>query len=197
MPSELPYSDQEIIRLIARGDEAAFALLFDRHRNRIFSVGLKISRSVSIAEEIVQDVFLKIWVKRSALAEVKDFNAYLFIVTRNEVYQTLNRIARQKQLNSEAVGDLDWFHNDTEATVLNKNYNTLLQQAISRLSPQQQQVYRLIREQGLKREEAAARLGLHPETVKTHLAQAMRNIRAFLKGHIDIYIALLLLYYRS
>jgi RNA polymerase sigma-70 factor (ECF subfamily) len=187
------YNEHDELRSIAAGDEAAFARLFNHYRNKIYSIGLKLSRSVIVAEEIVQDVFVKIWVKRQALQEINDFESYLFIVVRNEVYQVLQRMARQRRHLYQAGKQIDTVHNDTEQTVYSREYISLLQQAISRLPPQQKLVYEMMKEQGLKREEVASRLRLNPETVKTHLAQATRNIRAFCHAHMDLYILLLLL----
>jgi RNA polymerase sigma-70 factor (ECF subfamily) len=185
--------EQNELRLIAAGDEAAFGRLFSRYRNKIYSIGLNLSRSVEIAEEIVQDVFLKIWVKRASLHEIKDFESYLFIIVRNEAYQVLQRMARQRLHLLRAGKEMETVHNETEQTVFSREYISLLQQAINRLSPQQKIVYQLVKEQGLKREEVASQLQLNPETVKTHLAQAMRNIRAFCQANMDLYILLLLL----
>lgn len=197
MPCNLPdsplYTEREELQRIASGDEAAFARVFNRYRNKIYSIGINLSKSVPVAEEIVQDVFLRIWVKRSSLEEIEHFESYLFIIVRNEVHQVLQRMARQRQHLLQAGNALDRAANDTEQTVFSREYFSLLQQAIARLSPQQRLVYQLIKEQGLKREEVASRLQLHPETVKTHLAQAVRNIRAFCHTHMELSILLLLL----
>jgi RNA polymerase sigma factor (sigma-70 family) len=85
------------------------------------------------------------------------------------------------------------FYHDTENRVLNNEYSRILQAAIDRLPEQQKLVYTLIKKEGYKREEAAEALQLSSETVKTHLAQAMRSIRAYCLAHLDISIALIIL----
>jgi RNA polymerase sigma-70 factor (ECF subfamily) len=70
---------------------------------------------------------------------------------------------------------------------MEKEYNSLLQNAIDRLPSQQRQVYYLIKDQGLKRIEVAHQLQIQPETVKFHLTQAMKNIRAFCMLHIGMF----------
>ena len=182
------YNEKELLALIAEGDESAFAKLFEYYRNRIYSIAFKLTNSTSIAEEIVQDVFLKIWLKRADLIEIQNFNAYLFIVTRNDVYRVLKQIARNYKIVLITDEDQSAAHNDTADLVMEKEYNLLLQRAIDRLSNQQKQVYKLMKDQGLKREEVADLLHLQPETVKFHLAQAMKNIRAFCMLHLGIFI---------
>lgn len=73
---------------------------------------------------------------------------------------------------------------DPEEKMTQVQYRKILDTAISRLAPQQQQVYRLIREKSLKREEVAAIMQISPETVKSYLAQAIKNIRAFCKANM-------------
>lgn len=187
------YTENELLRLTAEGDKNAFTQIYNNYRNKIYSIALDLTGSTAVAEEIVQDVFLKIWVKRALLNEVEHFRAYLFTITRNYVFTALKRIARKESLEVSAMQDAPLYHHDTENRVLNNEYTRILQAAIERLPEQQRQVYNLIRNEGLKREEAAAALHLSPETVKTHLAQAMRSIRTYCLARLDVSIALIIL----
>ncbi|MCS3796457.1 RNA polymerase sigma factor [Niastella sp. OAS944] len=187
------YTEHELLKLVAEGDRNAFTQLYNNYRNKIYSIAFELTESTTVAEEIVQDVFLKIWVKRDSLHEVEHFKAYLFTITRNYVFTALKRIARQESLEVSAIQDAPLYDHDTEDRVLNKEYTRILQAAIDRLPEQQKQVYNLIKKEGLKREEAAAALHLSPETVKTHLAQAMRSIRTYCLARLDISIALIIL----
>jgi RNA polymerase sigma-70 factor (ECF subfamily) len=84
-------------------------------------------------------------------------------------------------------------HNNTEDYVINKEFTSLLQKAIERLPQQQKQVYKLMKEEDLKRGEVAELLHLQPETVKFHLAQAMKNIRTYCMLHLNVFIGLTIL----
>lgn len=186
-------SEQDVLMRVAQGDKDAFEQLFNRYRNKIYSIAFELTGSGSMAEEIVQDVFLKIWLKRNTLEEIAHFQAYLFTITRNYVFTALKRIARKETVEMNAVQGMPSFYHDTENRVLDKDYTALLQTAIDRLPLQQKQVYTLIKKEWYSREEAAAALQISPETVKTHLAQAMRHIRAWCLAHIDVSIALIIL----
>jgi RNA polymerase sigma-70 factor (family 1) len=185
--------EKDLLKLIALGDEVAFTSLFNSYRNKIYSIAFELTESSSVAEEIVQDVFLKIWTKRASMGEITHFQAYLFTTARNYVFTALKRIARKQALEAKAAGNTPLFYLDTENRLLHKEYAMILQEAVDRLPARQRQVYQLIREKEYKREEVAAMLRLSPETVKTHLAQAMRNIRAYCLARLDISIALILL----
>jgi RNA polymerase sigma-70 factor (family 1) len=188
LPKDKVYNEQELLASVAEGDEQAFASLFEHHRDRVYSIAFRLTHSAFLAEEIVQDVFLAIWLKRTYLVEIQNFKAYFFIIVRNEAYRVLKGIARNYNARLPSDEAQSPAHNDTENYILGKEYNHLLQTAIDRLPNQQQQVYRLIREQKLKREEVANLLHVRPETVKFHLAQAMKNIRAFFALHLGTFL---------
>lgn len=189
------HNEDLLLRKIAAGDELAFKQLFDSHRKRVYSIALKISQSVDIAEEILQDIFLRIWINRASLTEVQNFSAYLYVITKNETFHALKRIARNKNALEYIVKERYIADNSTENKVLERDCNQLLQNALSRLSPQQKLVYQLIKEQGLTRDEASVQLQIHPETVKTHLAQAMKNIRAYCISRLNSVIPEILIFF--
>lgn len=178
-----------MLAALIQGNEAAFVELFEHYKDRIYSIAFRLSHSTVLAEEIVQDVFLTIWLRKAQLPAIQSFKAYLFVVTRNEAYQALKRIARSYGIGLP-TGDVDLpTHNRTDDPILAKEYQHLLRTAIDRLPHQQRQVYRLIKEEQLKREEVAHLLHLRPDTVKYHLAEAMKNIRAFFALYLGIFFA--------
>jgi RNA polymerase sigma-70 factor (ECF subfamily) len=198
LSSEQPYNEQKLIYLIAQGDEFAFAQLFNHHRNKIYTVALKITNSTTVAEEIVEDVFLKIWLRRSVLHEIENFSAYLYTIARNETYKILKQIAKNYNVVLLTDKNIPHHHNnnDTDDYLIGKELTSLLQKAIARLPHQQRQVYKLIKEEELKRGEVAEILQIQPETVKFHLAQAMKNIRTYCMLHLNssIHLVFMLLY---
>jgi RNA polymerase sigma-70 factor (ECF subfamily) len=185
-------NEKDLLRRIAAGDQAAFTVLFDAYKDRIYTIALRLTDSTTVAEEIVQDVFLQIWLKRDTLTAVDHFKAYLFTATRNQVFNVLKRLARHRAVAGELALDTATERSDTDTLLLDKEYQAILREAVEQLPPQQQQVYRLMKEQGLKRDQVAEQLSISPQTVKVHLAQAMRSIRAFCIARLDLYIALVL-----
>ena len=179
--------------MISQGDEKAFATVFDYYRNKIYGVALKLTHSTTVAEEIVEDVFLKIWSRRATLDEIENFSAYLFTIVRNETYKILKQIAKNYKIVLLTESNESVAHNNTEDYVINKEFTSLLQKAIERLPQQQKQVYKLMKEEDLKRGEVAELLHLQPETVKFHLAQAMKNIRTYCMLHLNVFIGLTIL----
>lgn len=177
--------------LIADGDEAAYTKLFNHYANHIYAVAVKFTGSVIIAEETVQEVFLRIWLKKEHLIDIQDFRAYLFIVARNYLYRVLKNNARKYKKNIEHSAMYPLVQNDAENIVLDKECSLVLQRAIDRLPRQQKKVYYWVKEMGLKREEAARLLHIHPETIKYHLAEAMKSLRGHCLPYLDIYLLIL------
>lgn len=182
------YNERESIQLIAQGDEYAFAKLFNHYRDKIYGIALKLTHSTTVAEEITADVFLKIWLRRSGLNEIENFSAYLFTIARNETYKILKRIAKNYKIVLLAENNESLAHNNAEDHLISKECASLLQKAIDRLPHQQKQVYQLMKEEELKRAEVAVILHIQPETVKFHLAQALKNIRAFCMIHLNTFV---------
>lgn len=193
MSSEAVNTESQLLVRIAAGDEGAFADLFNRYRNKIFSIAYRITTSEQIAEEIVLDVFLKVWLKREQLPGLEFFTAWLFTVTRNQVFTAMKQMAIRRNAEYSVRHDEYLNSADVHTELLDKEYQELLREAIARLSPQQKKVYLLIKEQGLKREEAARELNLSPETVKRHLAEAMQAIRVHCLSRADLYSTLIII----
>ncbi len=194
MIRHLPYQEREFILQIAAGSEHAFTQLFDHYRPNIYSTALRITGDYTLAEEIVQDTFLKIWIKRQTLPEIQNFAAWLYIVAQNNTYSALKRLKRERgrsdpmDIPNDQLPCADASNNLDE-----KEYARVLHQAIKRLPGKQQQTYRLVKEQGLQREEVAQMLQVSPETVKANLDLATKSVRAFCRANLDLLILLILL----
>ncbi|WP_157307941.1 RNA polymerase sigma factor [Chitinophaga tropicalis] len=95
------YDEKDVLTRIAAGDEEAFSLLFNHYRNRIYTIAYKLTESAPLSEEILLDVFLKVWLKRERLSELEHFTAYLFTITRNHVFSTLKQLSLRRQAEDE------------------------------------------------------------------------------------------------
>lgn len=183
-----------LLQAVAGGDEKAFSDLFHLFRNKVYAIAFKVTASEAMAEEVLLDVFLKVWLKREQLPQIEHFTAWLFTVTRNHIFNLLKQAALQMHPAPLAEQeDYALTYSDNPAAILQeKEYRKVLQQAVDRLPPQQKKVYRLIKEHGLKREEAAVELNLSPETVKRHLSDAMQFIRMYCVSHLGASAALVI-----
>ena len=163
----------------AEGDETAFGRVFHAYHQRLGAYVFRLTGSKPATQEIVQDVFVRIWVRRATLAEIDNFDAYLFTAVRNHVFNYLRNIARERTrqaaLEAEQLAAAAVLQSvDTTA---DDDYHSLLDEAVAQLPQQQQRVYRLHKQEGLSHAEIAARMQLSVETVKKHMSLALRTIR--------------------
>ena len=180
MPDYSLYDDEKALLLeVAKGDEQAFRKLFDLYKERFYAVVLKMTRSDEVAQDIVQDVFMNIWSKRESLGDVLNPSSYFFTAVYRRVYHHYRKIALEKKL-LQAMPDIKESANTTDEMVLAHESSELISQAIAKLPPQQQLIFKLLRQEGLSREDVAQQLKISPNTVKNHLADALKFIRTFL-----------------
>jgi RNA polymerase sigma-70 factor (family 1) len=177
---------QRLLLNIANGDEKAFRQIFDYYSSKIYHFALKLTHSTVLAEEIVQEIFLKIWNNREKLSEVEFFPAYLYTIARNHAFNVLKRIAIEANANAKLVAKLPLHHSETEEGIICGDYESHLDRIVNSLPPQQKKVYSLCHGEGLKYEEAAERLNISRLTVKTHMQSALRTIKSQF-GHIIQY----------
>jgi RNA polymerase sigma-70 factor (ECF subfamily) len=189
MSDTAPFNEKVLVEQFAEGNEAAFRTLFDHYKDKVYSLSMYLTRSEIIAEEITQDVFLKLWLKREELKGVVYFNAYLRTVARNVAINYLRRMVQEQLILSKIKQAGDGTSGGTTAdTVAFREYERLLNQVILRLPPQQKTAYLLSRQEGLTYEEIAGRMGLSVHTVKEYIKKALQTIRVFIETHIGILV---------
>lgn len=171
------YEERELLCRVAKGEEAAFGILFHAYHQRLGAYIYRLTESFPATEEIVQDVFVKIWLKRATLSAVDHFDAYLFTAARNHAFNYLRKLARERA--HQASLPVEEIPVETPVEEPDERV-VLLEQAISHLPRQQKNVYLLHRRQGLSHAEIAVHLHLSVETVKKHMSLALRSIRDYL-----------------
>ncbi|MCD0488645.1 RNA polymerase sigma-70 factor [Pedobacter sp. MC2016-14] len=172
-----------ILAQIATGNQHAFSILFDFYRNKVYAYALKLLHSEELSKEIVQEIFIKIWIKREVLPNVDNFGGYLRVISKNETLNELKRIAIEQKNFSLSQKDWTEVNSDTQNSIEYRDTKQLVDQAIANLSPQQKIVYQLCQMQGMKQKEVAEQLNISPLTVKVHLREAVKYIRNFLQQH--------------
>lgn len=179
-------SEPELLLRVSQGDEAAFAELFDTYQPLLLFMVHRITRDMTEAEEIVQDILLKIWQTRETLAQINNFRNYLFIISRNQALKLVDKKMRQRR---REEGYHDEF--DEQDAAETKAFH-LLDEAIDRLPAQQQRTWLLSRHEGLSYEQIAGVMGLSPRTVQRHISLATESIKAYVLTH-NIQLLILIL----
>lgn len=174
----LPYHEPELLRQIAAGDTLAFEQLVRHWQSRLFTYIHKITQSREQSRDLVQDIFLTLWNRREKLPEINLLNAYLHQMARHAVYHSLQRTAREElALHLLTVGQAETTGPDADSLVLSKEIRQQIQEVIDRMSPRQREIFVLSRGQGLSHEEIAEKLGIGYNTIRYHIAEALKFLR--------------------
>lgn len=176
-------TDKALFERIANEDEAAFSIIFYRYTARLSPFITQLLRSESWTEEIVQDVFLRLWQSRHRLAGIEQPSAYLYQMASNRTLDYIKRNAREVKLQYYATRLYDADADQVEADVDSKELEALVKEAVMRMPPQRRKVYQLVREEGLSHADIAARLEISKHTVRNHVAEALREIGIYLRKH--------------
>ncbi|MFT3825314.1 MAG: sigma-70 family RNA polymerase sigma factor [Chitinophagaceae bacterium] len=161
-------------------DETAFRQLFDLYRDNIYTTILRITGQDWLAEEVVLDSFLKVWLKRTELPQIANFGGWLYTIASRLAINALKDITQHKERQTEMpVAELSGNLPSGESLLLVKEYQHILREAVQSLSGRQLQAWELIKEQGMKRDEAARIMQVSPETVKYHFELALKKVRSF------------------
>ena len=183
MKIDVYIKEHDLLMSIARGNEEAFRSLFVLLKDKVYSYSFHFTRSVFTAEEITQEVFLKIWVNRESLPEINSIEAWVVTITRNLCFNQLKKKALEQKIKNSFINAETEGEENVDNYIFYKDQLQRLGEAINQLSPQQRLIFRLNRDQGLKNEEIARQLNISPNTVKTHMVTALRKIRLFLETH--------------
>lgn len=173
------HNDTDIVRRVADGDEKAFTELFYTYYNRLGSFVQTLTRNREVTEEIVQEVFTKIWIDRKSLPEVKRFDSYLFVVCRNHALNHIRRIVTERGKAEAYLAEMETIQPAFESKYRKDQYD-LIDQAVKLLPSRQQQVFAL-RRQGFKNPEISEKMHLTVDSVKKYQHLAIKFISEFVK----------------
>jgi RNA polymerase sigma-70 factor (ECF subfamily) len=160
------------------GDENAFAELFRHFYDRLLHFCIQYIHSREAAEEIVSDVFVKIWNRRAELEKITNLEVYLFVAVKNHSLNYLDQYSslRISPINEE-TGIAELTNSvDPEKTMEWKEILFRMDQEVSRLPDQCRRIFKLIKEEGFKYKDVAEILNISPRTVETQLFRAMKRL---------------------
>jgi RNA polymerase sigma-70 factor (family 1) len=183
-------NESAILQRLKNGDNTAYKEIYNRYHSRLYYYVLKFLKDPDLAEDVIHDVFLKLWEVREQINPNLFILGYLYRISRNMVYKMIKKIATEEDLRSKIIFFIDEAQSLTESKVQWDEYATLLEGAINQLPPQCRRVFKLCREEGKTYDQTAALLGISKHTVKEHMMMAMKSIKQYFFNHADIVFTL-------
>ena len=190
-------TDQYVKKLIS-GSYDAFTSLYGIYAPQLYAFVFSMTESESVTNDIVQETFIKVWIKREELKEDLSFKSFLFTIGRNKVLNEFRRQMRNPLFSdymslkmSGKISEEVFEENQIEKDIDFDEFNRSLQQAKKTLAPQQSLIFELNKEQGLSIEEIAIRLNIKEQVVRNQLSSALRVLR----GKMGRYTLLFILFF--
>jgi RNA polymerase sigma-70 factor (ECF subfamily) len=168
-------SIKELLFLIQTGDTDAFGEIYKLYRRKVYSFAYRFVRCAEDANELTQDVFVRLWENRMKINPEKKFEAYLFSMVRSNFLDALKKQARMSVYRTENTEEPAF--NSTESYMDFTECRQIAMNAIETLSPQVKVAYLLSREDGCSHEDISRQMGLSKNTVNNHIKKSLTHIR--------------------
>jgi RNA polymerase sigma-70 factor (ECF subfamily) len=183
--------ERVLLGKLKKDDQSAFSVVFTQYYSDLVRFSFKFTNDLNISEEIVQDVFLRLWENRSSLEIHTSLKSYLLKNVQNRSIDSLRHTGITNQYVSMVLNNVIATQNDTENYVffseLQANYNN----ALKKIPVQYADVFRMSRMEGLKYQEIANMLGVSVRTVEVRLSKALGMLREELKDFLLLYLIIL------
>ncbi|MCK5277997.1 MAG: RNA polymerase sigma-70 factor [Cyclobacteriaceae bacterium] len=172
-----PGEERILVIQLKDGNQASYKALYSRYAPKLFAFSRKYLQSREDAEEIVQEVFLRIWEKKDNIDENQSFSSYVIQAAKHRIFNGF-----RKNVNKQAYMDFLMYADRASInfTELDVDYNEIKQKAehaIGAMPPKRQEIFRLSREMGLKNKEIAEKLQISIKTVENQMGQALKYLR--------------------
>lgn len=185
--SQLNVGDPALLVRIASGEEAAFRQVYVYFYRRLYQFVFALVKTREPAEEIVEDVFVRIWQHRETIGEIHNLRVYLYTAVKNAALNYLSQKARQS-----ITEPFDHIHIGMESTVgtpeqilITAEMHQKIQLAVEALPPRCKIIFKLVREDGLKYKEIASILNISVNTIDAQMAIAVKKITAAIGAEFD------------
>jgi len=188
------FDERLAVENLARGNNDAFDAVYNNYYSEVNQFVLRYVKSPQLAEDLSQEIFIKVWERRANLAEVRSFRSWLFVVARNHTLNTLKSAAHKQDVVAEITRHTNpKSSSPVEDELLSREYLRYLNGILDTLPPKAREVFRLCREQHKSYDEVAAILGISRNTVKSHMAHSLKILRDSVEKDLGISLSLFLL----
>lgn len=174
------YEEKLLLMNIAEGNEKAFRQLFELYGKLLFPYLFRLVKSGTLAEELIQEVMLRVWLSRDKLPGLQHPRQWIFRIASNLAYTVLQRQMQERRI-LEEISRQEETYEDPDHGLKFRELKRHVQEAVRQMPKERRRIYLCSREKGMSREDIAAKLNISPSTVKNALASAMKSIREYLE----------------
>ena len=178
-------AEKILIKEIKEGDHDSFSQIYYKYSEKVYLFAFRYINNIDQAEEIVQEVFSRIWEYRDNLDENRSFNGYVLTITKNLIFNENRKKVNFDTYTQYIINYLQGISNQTENQVIYENVKSIISKEIDNFPPRRKQIFNLSRNEGLSHNEIAERLDISKKTVETHLRLALSRLRKVVSSILD------------
>lgn len=186
MEKDAGYSEKLLVIELIGGNEKAFRRLYDIYRNQIYAYSLSILKCKEDSEEIIQNVFLKVWERQEKLDASLSFKSYLYTITRNMCFNRLKRRAKEIELRELMFYRSQKSNDPADRIIREEEIENIKMQVVNLLSPGRKRIFEMSRNEGKSYLEISQELEISINTVKSQMSKGLETIRTSLFKNPDI-----------
>jgi len=173
-------AESQLLADLKAGEQNAFNHFYQKYSLQLYRKLLKMVHVDVIAEELLQDLFMKIWDKRIQIDPEQSFQAYLYRIAEHIVYDYFRKLTREAKMHNFLTANATEIYEQFDKHDLEGEIREKVQEAVSRLPEQQKLVFTLCKLEGKSYEEVSAMLGITKGTINTHITRATKTIKTYL-----------------
>lgn len=184
--SEEHLHDNEELRYLdglKNGQRSAFDFVYKKYSKSLLSKLQRMVKSPEIVDELLQDIFLKVWTNRADIDLDKSFKGWIFTIAQTTVFTYYRKLALDKKMQQHVLEVFVEFYEQTEEYIFNKERMQLLNSAVDQLPPQRKEIFRLCKIEGKSYQEAAEMLSISSSTVSNQLVSATKSVKRYVFFH--------------
>jgi RNA polymerase sigma-70 factor, ECF subfamily len=179
--------DEDLLAMLEQDSTIAFEELYVRYKGKLKTFCVFILKSETVAQDMVQEIFIKIWLNRKELNTGQSFSHYVYTLAKNQSLNEL-RSAKRKDLleNILLLQQEEQSTTSADTQLIFDEYQKMLEEAIAKLPDQKRRIFQMSRQEGLSHKEIAEQMGLSPHTIQTHVSDSLRFIKEYFLQHADV-----------
>lgn len=170
-------SDNVLAQQIKKGNQLAFAALYDRYNRSLYALAYRYLKSRDLSEDVVQQIFVNLWINRDQINEEQNIKSYIFTSLKNSTLNTLRNNQRAIEKNYELLINQENYDSTDMEEEASHEMVDLINKVVETLSPQRKLIFKLKIEEGLSNSEIAQKLNLSVNTVKFQYSQTLKILR--------------------
>ena len=185
---------KQLLVKLRQNDEQAFNALYKAYSKPLYLRMLRMTKSAEDTDELLQELFIKLWDNRKSIDAEKSFQSYLYTIAHHLVSNYFRKIASDRNLIKSLLSNAVDYYLNAQELMENKEASALLMQAVDQLTPQRKQVFQLCKLEGKSYEEAAAIMGISIATVNSHMTKSLQSIKEYVLKNQDLVVLILTAY---